>query len=108
MMISLTVVCLFRLSDIGYSIGIRVIELCVYRERVLPPTSSQQSSSNNNQTLSSSSSSSSSLSSLSGVGRRETRIVSMLQYIHSSIWKYLFNKVSDGLEKATDKDDECN
>jgi hypothetical protein len=31
----------------------------------------------------------------------------MLQYIQNVIWKYLFNKVADNLERSTENDDEC-
>eukprot|EP01036_Dinobryon_divergens_P030364 gene30364-39597_t len=38
--------------------------------------------------------------------RRETRVVTMLQYIQNVIWKYLFNKAADNLERSTENDDE--
>jgi hypothetical protein len=39
--------------------------------------------------------------------RRETRLVNMLQYIQMTVWKYLFNKVADSLERSTENEDEC-
>lgn len=38
--------------------------------------------------------------------KRETKIVSMLRFIHNNIWKMLFNKQADGLQKSTDDPDE--
>jgi trafficking protein particle complex subunit 5 len=38
--------------------------------------------------------------------KRETKIVSMLSFIHSTIWKCLFGKSADSLEKSTEHDDE--
>ena len=35
---------------------------------------------------------------------RETRIVPMLQYISNTVWKMLYNKKADSLEKAQDVD----
>ena len=31
--------------------------------------------------------------------KRETKIVSMLQFIHNNVWKILFGKQADGLQK---------
>ena len=38
--------------------------------------------------------------------RRETRIESMLFFVQNTIWKHLFNKEADNLEKSNDDDDE--
>jgi hypothetical protein len=38
--------------------------------------------------------------------KRETKIVNMLQFIHNNVWKMLFNKQADGLQKSTDDSDE--
>ena len=40
--------------------------------------------------------------------RRETRILGILQFIHSVVWKTLFGKPADSLEKSREHDDECN
>lgn len=40
-------------------------------------------------------------------GRRETRILGMLYYVNTTVWKYLFGKPADSLEKSTDNPDEC-
>lgn len=38
--------------------------------------------------------------------KRETRVVNMLQYVSNTIWKHLFNKVADNLERSTENADE--
>ena len=38
--------------------------------------------------------------------KREVKIVSMLQFIHNNVWKMLFGKMADGLQKSTDDEDE--
>eukprot|EP01032_Pedospumella_encystans_P023805 gene23805-26942_t len=38
--------------------------------------------------------------------KRETRIVNMLQYVSSVVWKHLFNKAADNLERSTENEDE--
>ena len=39
--------------------------------------------------------------------RRETRILGILQFIHTVVWKTLFGKPADSLEKSREHDDEC-
>jgi len=39
--------------------------------------------------------------------RRETRILGILQFIHTTVWKTLFGKPADSLEKSREHDDEC-
>mmetsp|Transcript_21277 Transcript_21277/g.23112 ORF Transcript_21277/g.23112 Transcript_21277/m.23112 type:complete len:193 (+) Transcript_21277:55-633(+) len=38
--------------------------------------------------------------------KRETRIVGMLQYISNVLWKYLFGKAADNLERSMENEDE--
>ncbi|WBW70591.1 TRAPP I, II and III complex subunit Trs31 [Schizosaccharomyces osmophilus] len=38
--------------------------------------------------------------------RREIRILNILQYIHSTLWKYLFGRHADSLEKSKENEDE--
>ena len=38
--------------------------------------------------------------------KKETKIVNMLQFIHNNVWKMLFGKQADGLQKSTDDEDE--
>lgn len=39
--------------------------------------------------------------------KREHRLIPILQYIHTQIYRYCFGKPADGLEKSVDGDDEC-
>lgn len=39
--------------------------------------------------------------------KRETKIVSILTFIAYPVWKLLFGKNADGLEKSNEADDEC-
>ena len=39
--------------------------------------------------------------------KRETRVLGMLYFINTTIWKSLFGKQADSLQKGTDNDDEC-
>eukprot|EP01041_Mallomonas_annulata_P011650 gene11650-24399_t len=40
------------------------------------------------------------------LNKRETRMVNMLQYISNVVWKHLFNKAADSLERSTENEDE--
>ena len=39
-------------------------------------------------------------------GRRETRLINILQFVSSTVWKSLFGKAADALERSTDNEDE--
>lgn len=39
--------------------------------------------------------------------KRETRLVNMLQYVTNVVWKHLFNKSADNLERSMENEDEC-
>jgi len=62
-----------RLSDGGYQIGLRFLELICYREKN---------------------------------GKRETKLLGILTFISYTIWKVLFGKQADSLEKSTEQEDE--
>jgi len=62
-----------RLSDAGYGIGLRVLELLSWREKS---------------------------------SRKEKNVIAMLQFIHGTVWKVLFGKAADALQKSTEQDDE--
>lgn len=62
------------LSDFGYHVGLRVLELTHWREKT---------------------------------GRRETRILGILQFIHTNVWRLLFRRPADALEKSNENADEC-
>ncbi|PHT51776.1 hypothetical protein CQW23_06238 [Capsicum baccatum] len=38
--------------------------------------------------------------------RRETRLLGILSFVHDTVWKVLFGKVADSLEKGTEHEDE--
>ena len=38
--------------------------------------------------------------------KKETKIVQMLQFIHNNVWKMLFGKQADGLQKSNEDEDE--
>lgn len=40
------------------------------------------------------------------ITKRETRIVNMLQYVSNTVWRHLFNKPADNLERSTENEDE--
>lgn len=39
--------------------------------------------------------------------KRENRVLGVLYFIHTVVWKALFGKAADSLEKSTENDDEC-
>lgn len=97
-----------RMSDLGYGIGLRSLELLTYRSSIQAFLIATPQGSNSSSSLSSSSLQSPiSLHNVSSLnGRKEKNLVSMLQFVHGPMWKSLFGHVADGLEKATDKEDE--
>ena len=62
-----------RLETTGYSVGLRVLELLVYRNRDY---------------------------------KRETKLMNILQFISTQVWKSLFSKPADSLERSIDHNDE--
>mmetsp|Transcript_1951 Transcript_1951/g.7000 ORF Transcript_1951/g.7000 Transcript_1951/m.7000 type:complete len:196 (-) Transcript_1951:320-907(-) len=39
-------------------------------------------------------------------GKRETRLLNIVSFIHTNVWRHLFGKPADSLEKGNDSDDE--
>lgn len=39
--------------------------------------------------------------------KREHRLIPILQFIHTQIYKYCFGKPADGLERSVEGEDEC-
>jgi hypothetical protein len=62
------------LNELGYRVGIRALDLLVWREKN---------------------------------SKRETRVLGMLYFIHTTVWKAMFGKQADSLEKSTENEDEC-
>ena len=56
-----------RLEEVGYDVGLRLLEVLCYRERGC---------------------------------RRETRLLDMLKFVHSTLWKYLFGRQARDLEQS--------
>ncbi|KAF8320543.1 TRAPP complex subunit trs31 [Cantharellus anzutake] len=65
-----------RLSTVGYRIGLRVAELLAWRN---DPTKNP---------------------------KREIKLVQALMFIHTQVWKAVFGKPADALERGLEKDDE--
>jgi len=65
-----------RLSTIGYRIGLRVSEVLVWRN---DPTKNP---------------------------KREIKLIQALMFIHTQVWKAVFGKPADALERGLEKDDE--
>ncbi|ORX89341.1 TRAPP I complex [Basidiobolus meristosporus CBS 931.73] len=61
------------LNEFGYRVGIRTLELFMWREKNI---------------------------------RRETRVLGILYFINTVVWKTLFGKQADSLEKSTENEDE--
>ena len=57
-----------RLADVGFDVGVRMLELLVHREKA---------------------------------GKRENRILGILSFLHTNVWKSLFGKTADSLERGT-------
>ncbi|KAF9180587.1 TRAPP subunit trs31 [Haplosporangium sp. Z 767] len=62
-----------KLNDLGYRVGIRALDLLVWRDKN---------------------------------SKRETRVLGMLYFIHTTVWKTMFGKQADSLEKSTENEDE--
>lgn len=39
--------------------------------------------------------------------KREHRLIPILQFVHTQIFKYCFGKPADGLERSVEGEDEC-
>ncbi|PIK42528.1 putative trafficking protein particle complex subunit 5 [Apostichopus japonicus] len=63
-----------KLSELGYHVGIRMLDLIFIREKGL---------------------------------RRETKLLNILLFIKSNVWKALFGKEADKLEHANDEERTC-
>ena len=40
-------------------------------------------------------------------GKRETRLVNVLSFIQTAVWRNLFGKPADSLEKSVEQADQC-
>lgn len=64
-----------RLNRAGYPIGIKMLDLLLYRQEVRR-------------------------------AQRPTRLLDMLQFVHGTLWRSLFNRAADALEQSTSKKNE--
>lgn len=39
--------------------------------------------------------------------KRETRLLPVLYVVHTQLWKAIFGKTADAIEKSVENDDEC-
>ena len=67
-----------RLNTLGYRIGMRVLELNAWRAE-----------------------------STSKAPKREIKFLPALMSIHTQVWKSVFGKPADAIEKSVENDDEC-
>ena len=67
-----------RLNTLGYRIGQRVLELMTWRNE-----------------------------SGSRAPKREIRFLPALRSIHAQVWRAVFGKQADAIEKSVENDDEC-
>jgi hypothetical protein len=63
-----------RISDAGYGIGVRLLELISFREKNF---------------------------------KRETKLIGIISFIHGNVWRVMFGKQADALERSSEQDDEC-
>ncbi|GAA5992458.1 hypothetical protein JCM5350_001600 [Sporobolomyces pararoseus] len=75
-----------RLNILGYRVGTRLLELLSIRDSLYPITST--------------------LSRSPPPPSRHLRLLPLLTYIHSNLYRYLFGKVADSLERSTENQDE--
>ena len=69
---------LLRLNTLGYRIGTRVLELMVWRTE-----------------------------GSSKAPKREIKLLSVLMMIHTQVWKAVFGKPADAIERSVENPDEC-
>lgn len=67
-----------RLNTLGYRIGMRVLELNAWRTE-----------------------------STSKAPKREIKFLPALMSIHTQVWRAVFGKPADAIEKSVENDDEC-
>lgn len=72
-----------RLSTIGYRVGIRLVELEPLRNS-LPPSTSRNATG----------------------PPRQTRLLPVLQYVHTTVFRNLFGRPASSLERSTENEDE--
>lgn len=73
-----------RLNTLGYGVGQRLLELLPVRDSLYPQSSLRSPP----------------------PPSRTIRLLPLLSYIHSTVYRYLFGRPADSLEKSTENEDE--
>lgn len=101
-----------RLSKMGYNIGLRLIELLNFRasatftSKNFLSSGSNTSNGSSDATITASDQESSLTSFINRMRRRDLKILDVLQFIHGSLWSYLFGHVSNDLVKSSERENE--
>ncbi|KAG5360596.1 Transport protein particle subunit trs31 [Yarrowia sp. B02] len=72
-----------RLNTLGYHVGQRALELVTIREATAGASAKGGAG-----------------------GRRENKILGILEFVHTHVWKMVFGRAADGLEKSRDEENE--
>jgi len=85
-----------RLSSLGYEAGVRILSLILLRNTQLVggkvPSSRLRHGS---------------LAKLEKEPKREHRLIPILQFVHTQVYRYCFGRPADGLERSVEVEDEC-
>lgn len=76
--VKLTQLSIVRLNTLGYRVGTRVLELMAWR-----------------------------VEAASKAPKRETRLLPALMIVHGQVWRAVFGRPADALEKSVENSDEC-
>nr|CAO98833.1 subunit of the transport protein particle (TRAPP) complex [Nakaseomyces delphensis] len=99
-----------RLAQLGHNIGIRLIELLNFRASATFSSkhflSSGSTASANTPPVLSSEQDGSLANFITKMRRRDLKILDVLQFIHGSLWSYMFGHVSNDLVKSSERENE--
>ncbi|SCW02742.1 LAFE_0F13278g1_1 [Lachancea fermentati] len=101
-----------KLRGLGYPIGIRLLELLNFRSSLTPGSraffnkASSMSGSAQGSNGVSTQQEDSLASTITTMKRRDLRVLDILQFIHGTVWQYLFDHVSDDLVKSSERENE--
>ncbi|MBA0657959.1 hypothetical protein Goklo_010211, partial [Gossypium klotzschianum] len=95
-----------RLEDAGYAVGARVLELLCHRDKQCVWINACSFVCIRMLLYGVSAGTMNLCFFMPQGNRRETRLLGILSFVHSTVWKVLFGKVADSLEKGTEHEDE--
>ncbi|KAL3234570.1 Trafficking protein particle complex subunit 31 [Nakaseomyces bracarensis] len=102
-----------RLSQLGHNIGTRLIELLNFRasatftsKNFLSSGSGSNAASSGSPSAPSSDQDGSLTNFINKMRRRDLKILDVLQFIHGSLWSYMFGHVSNDLVKSSERENE--